>query len=57
MKKAGLILLSLLALGVIGFLVGTWHCKSKARDASSRVGFSVLDGCFFELSGDRVPLK
>jgi len=56
-KKATLILLLLIAGLVIFFIVSTLRCKSMAKDASSRVGYRFLSGCYIELSGERVPLK
>jgi hypothetical protein len=51
---AVLILTGLLALFYVGSIL---RCKAMAKGASSRVGYSFRDGCYIELSGERVPLK
>ena len=57
MKKATLILV-LLVVGVLLFSIfSTLRCKSLAKNSASRVGYSFRDGCYINLSGERVPLQ
>jgi hypothetical protein len=57
MKKGMIAILFLLGLIAIFYMGSTLRCKSLAKDAAGRIGYSFFDGCYIELSGSKVPLK
>ena len=57
MKKVVITILVLLGVIAVFYIGSVVRCKSLAKDAAGRIGYSLFDGCYVELSGSRVPLK
>jgi hypothetical protein len=57
MKKGMIVILIFLGLFALFFFGSTLRCKSLAKNAAGRIGYSISSGCYIELSGSKVPLK
>jgi hypothetical protein len=57
MKKALVAMLIFIACLALYYIGATLRCKSLAKGAASRIGYSFREGCYIKLSGENAPLK
>jgi hypothetical protein len=57
MKKAAIAIFILLGFLALFYLWSTQRCKSLAKGAAGRVGYSFRDGCYLKLFDEKVPLR